>query len=395
MMNADLDRLYPYPFERLSELLRDVSPPPLSAIPLSIGEPKHAPPEQVLATLASALPRLGIYPSTKGGLPLREAISTWATARFGLTPGTLTPEHHVLPVNGTREAIFAAVQVATDRASGGTVLMPNPFYQIYEGAALMAGLTPVYLPITESGQPDFDAVTDAQWAACQYLFVCTPGNPTGTPLSLGTLQQLIGLADRFDFWIGSDECYSELYRDEPPVGLLEACRAMGRDDYRRCMVFHSLSKRSNLPGLRSGFVAGDARFMKAFLTYRTYHGCSMAIPVQEASAVAWGDERHVMTNRAMYREKFIDAERILGPVLPIRDSGYGFYLWVKTPIACDQFARELFATQHITVLPGQYLGRTVDGHNPGAGYVRMALVAEPALCREALERIRTYLEGHL
>lgn len=393
MLNPDLQRLYPYPFERLSQLLAGITPPQLSPIPLSIGEPKHAPPGAVLSVLSETLPSLSIYPTTKGTVDLREAIARWATARFRLQPDSLSAEHHVLPVNGTREAIFAAVQVATNRHQGGTVLLPNPFYQIYEGAALMAGLEPVYLPITADGQPDFDAVTETQWQQCQYLFVCTPGNPTGTPLSQETLCQLIERADTYDFWIGSDECYSELYRTQAPVGLLQACAAMGRHDFRRCMVFHSLSKRSNLPGLRSGFVAGDAQFMHAFLTYRTYHGCSMSLPVQHASIAAWSDEAHVERNRALYRDKFVDAKTILGDVLPITDAGYGFYLWVKTPIPCDVFARDLYASQHVTVLPGQYLGRTVEGVNPGAGFVRMALVAEPEVCREALTRVRRFVEG--
>ena len=392
MLNPDLSRLYPYPFERLAELLGSVTPAALTPIPLSIGEPKHAPPAHVIQALTEALSMLSVYPSTKGSPELRDAIAQWATRRFGLQAESLSSARHVLPVNGTREAIFAAVQVAADRREGGTVLLPNPFYQIYEGAALMAGLEPVYLPITASGQPDFDAVTEAQWRRCQYLFLCTPGNPTGTPLTLDTLCRLIHLADTFDFWIGSDECYSELYRDDPPLGLLEACAAMGRHDYRRCMVFHSLSKRSNLPGLRSGFVAGDADFMAAFLTYRTYHGCSMSLPVQHASIAAWSDEAHVATNRKLYRRKFEDAKTILHDVLPIHDSGYGFYLWVRTPVPCDVFAKGLYASQHVTVLPGQYLGRAVDGVNPGAGFVRMALVAEPAVCREALYRIRTYVE---
>ena len=393
MLNPDLQRLYPYPFERLAELLSGITPASLSPIPLSIGEPKHAPPVQVLTTLTETLPTLSIYPSTKGTPELRTAIAHWATTRFGLKPGSLSAERHVLPVNGTREAIFAAVQVAADRQHGGTVLLPNPFYQIYEGAALMAGLEPVYLPITTDGQPDFEVVTDAQWERCQYLFLCTPGNPTGTPLSKDTLCKLIERAEIYDFWIGSDECYSEVYRDQAPVGLLEACAAMGRHDYRRCMVFHSLSKRSNLPGLRSGFVAGDADFMRAFLTYRTYHGCSMSLPVQQASIAAWSDESHVEHNRALYRKKFSDAAAILGDVLPIVDAGYGFYLWVKTPIPCDVFARDLYASQHVTVLPGQYLGRTIEGFNPGAGFVRMALVAEPDICREALFRVRRFVEG--
>lgn len=393
MLNPDLNRLMPYPFEQLAELLAGVSPPAdLPPIPLSIGEPQHAPPALVLQALQAALPQISKYPTTQGGLELREAIAAWANARFGLEQAPLDPARHVIPVNGTREAIFALVQATADRTRGGTVVMPNPFYQIYEGAALMAGLTPHYLAIDpQTGQPDYDAVPDTVWAQCQFCFVCTPGNPTGTALDQSVLVRLIETAQRFDFWLASDECYSEIYRGDAPVGLLQAAVNSGHGDYSKLAVFHSLSKRSNLPGLRSGFVAGDPHLMAAFLRYRTYHGCSMSLAVQSASRVAWSDEQHVIENRARYAEKFAMAESTLSDCLPIRDPGAGFYLWAETPMPCDTFSRALYEATGVTVLPGQYLGRAVDGVNPGAGFVRMALVAEPAACQTALTRVADFI----
>ncbi|MGA1001972.1 MAG: succinyldiaminopimelate transaminase, partial [Litorivicinaceae bacterium] len=384
MLNPDLQRLKPYPFEQLSALLSGIQPPAcVTPIPLSIGEPQHAPPQFVLDALSEHMGLIAKYPTTKGTDTLRFAIASWLNQRFSLTHSPIDPDTQVIPVNGTREAIFAAVQAAADRTVGGLLVMPNPFYQIYEGAAFMAGLTPHYLPIDASGQPDYRAVSDRVWADCQFCFICTPGNPSGTVIDEETLEYLINKANKFDFWLASDECYSEIYRNAPPPGLLEVCAQMGNRDYSQCLVFHSLSKRSNLPGLRSGFVAGDASFIAPFLKYRTYHGCSMSMAVQKASELAWSDEDHVIVNRGLYAEKFQAAADILGEQLDSHDPGAGFYLWAKTPTGCDTFSRDLYAATGVTVLPGQFLGRDVDGVNPGAGFVRMALVAEPDTCREA------------
>ena len=392
MLNPDLQRLKPYPFEKLSALLSGIQPlAGITPIPLSIGEPQHAPPQFVLDALTEHMGLIAKYPTTKGTETLRTAIASWLNQRFSLTHSPIDPETQVIPVNGTREAIFAAVQAAADRTVGGLLVMPNPFYQIYEGAAFMAGLTPHYLPIDASGQPDYCAVSDRVWADCQFCFICTPGNPSGTVIDEETLEYLINKANEFDFWLASDECYSEIYRNTPPPGLLEVCAQMGHRDYSQCLVFHSLSKRSNLPGLRSGFVAGDASFIAPFLKYRTYHGCSMSMAVQKASELAWSDEDHVIVNRGLYAEKFQAAADILGEQLDSHDPGAGFYLWAKTPTGCDTFSRDLYVATGVIVLPGQFLGREVDGINPGAGFVRMALVAEPDTCCEALQRIQRFM----
>lgn len=395
-MNRDLDRLQPYPFEKLRSLFAGAEPPAgLAHIALSIGEPKHATPEFIGTAIQDNLTYLANYPLTKGGPELRGTICEWLTRRFALPPGSLDPDRHVLPVNGTREALFAFAQAVVDRGDDALVLAPNPFYQIYEGAALLAGADPWFIPCREElGQlADFAAVPDTVWRHCRLLYLCSPGNPTGAVIPQQIMQELIRLADRYDFVIASDECYSEIYYDEakPPTGLLQAAAAMGRNDYRRCVVFHSLSKRSNAPGLRSGFVAGDAEILRGFLQYRTYHGCAMPMPVQAASIAAWQDERHVATNRALYRQKFDAVLDILGDVLAVQRPDAGFYLWPKTPIPDTKFARDLFAQQHVTVLPGSYLSRDVGGHNPGAGHVRLALVATLDECVEAAQRIRTYV----
>ncbi|MBB6522332.1 succinyldiaminopimelate transaminase [Pseudoteredinibacter isoporae] len=392
-MNPDLNKLQPYPFEKLAALKAAVSAPDhKNHIALSIGEPKHLPPAFVLQTLQDNLDKLANYPATKGIPELRQAIADWLTQRFQLRNETLNPEQHVLPVNGTREALFAFVQAIVDREKPAPlVLCPNPFYQIYEGAALLAGAEPHFLNCTADNNylPDFDQISADTWQRCQLLFICTPGNPTGAVMNSELLQKLIRLADEHDFIIASDECYSELYFDEnnPPPGLLQACSDMGRDDYRRCVVFHSLSKRSNLPGLRSGFVAGDSEVISQFLRYRTYHGCAMALPSQIASIAAWKDEAHVRQNRQAYQEKFSAVLDILGNKLDVRKPDAGFYLWPNVQ-GCDKdFAQKLFAEQHITVLPGQFLARDSRGINPGSGHVRMALVAPLAECIEAAERI--------
>jgi N-succinyldiaminopimelate aminotransferase len=398
-MNNALQQLQPYPFEKLRALLGSVTPnPDKRPIALSIGEPKHKSPEFVAKALADNLDQMAVYPTTAGIPALREAIAKWCERRFSVSEGWLDASKHVLPVNGTREALFAFTQTVVNRSDDGLVISPNPFYQIYEGAAFLAGAKPHYLPcLAEHGfNPDFDAVPADIWKRCQILFLCSPGNPTGALIPVETLKKLIALADEHDFVIAADECYSELYFDEdtPPPGLLSACAELGRKDFKRCVVFHSLSKRSNLPGLRSGFVAGDAEILKAFLLYRTYHGCAMPIQTQLASIAAWNDEEHVRANRDLYREKFDAVLDILSPVMDIQHPDGGFYLWPN--VGCDdaQFCRDLFVAEHVTVVPGSYLSRDVDGFNPGAGRVRMALVAPLAECIEAAERIRDFVKHH-
>lgn len=397
-MNNALQQLQPYPFEKLRALLGTVTPnPDKRPIALSIGEPKHKSPEFVAKALADNLDQMAVYPTTAGIPALREAIAQWCERRFNLPAGWLDATRHVLPVNGTREALFAFTQTVVNRSDKGLVVSPNPFYQIYEGAAFLAGATPHYLPcLAEHGfNPDFDAVSADVWDRCQILFLCSPGNPTGALIPLETLKKLIALADKHDFVIAADECYSELYFDEatPPAGLLTACAELGRQDFKRCVVFHSLSKRSNLPGLRSGFVAGDAEILKAFLLYRTYHGCAMPVQTQLASIAAWSDEEHVRANRTLYREKFDAVLEILSPVMDVQRPDGGFYLWPSVGSDDAAFCRDLYVTEHVTVVPGSYLSREVDGFNPGAGRVRMALVAPLAECIEAAQRIRDFIKS--
>ncbi len=397
-MNHALTQLQPYPFEKLRALLGSVKPAAdKRAIALSIGEPKHESPAFVAQAMADNLDKLAVYPSTIGLPALRQAIAQWCERRFGVPTGWLDADRHVLPVNGTREALFAFTQAVVNRADDGLVISPNPFYQIYEGAALLAGATPHYLPCLENNgfNPDFDAVPAEVWKRCQILFLCSPGNPTGALVPMVTLKKLIALADEHDFVIAADECYSELYFDEdaPPPGLLTACAELGRSDFKRCVVFHSLSKRSNLPGLRSGFVAGDAEIIKPFLLYRTYHGCAMPVQTQLASIAAWQDEAHVRENRDQYRAKYDAVLDILQPVMDVQRPDGSFYLWAKVPGSDADFTRDLFEAQHVTVVPGSYLSREVDGVNPGAGRVRMALVAPLAECIEAAERIRAFLQS--
>ncbi|MCL8299476.1 succinyldiaminopimelate transaminase [Pseudomonas mosselii] len=395
-MNPALTQLQPYPFEKLRALLGSVKPAAdKRPIALSIGEPKHESPAFVAKAMTDNLDKLAVYPSTLGLPALRQAIGQWCERRFGVPAGWLDADRHILPVNGTREALFAFTQAVVDRSADGLVVSPNPFYQIYEGAALLAGATPHYLPCLENNgfNPDFDAVPADVWKRCQILFLCSPGNPTGALVPMDTLKKLIALADEHDFVIAADECYSELYFDEeaPPPGLLSACAALGRNDFKRCVVFHSLSKRSNLPGLRSGFVAGDAEIIKPFLLYRTYHGCAMPVQTQLASIAAWQDEAHVRENRDQYRAKYDAVLDILQPVLDVQRPDGSFYLWAKVPGSDADFTRDLFEAEHVTVVPGSYLSREVDGVNPGAGRVRMALVAPLAECIEAAERIRAFL----
>lgn len=396
-MNLQLDKLHPYPFEKLNKLKAGVTPPgTLSHIALSIGEPRHDSPAFVLEEITQQLKTLSNYPLTRGLPELRQAIARWLTRRFSLGANSLDAEQHILPVNGTREALFAFAQAIIDPGSQPLVVMPNPFYQIYEGAALLAGAEPYYLNTTrENGFiPDFDAVSEATWQRCQLLYICSPGNPTGAVIDTDSLKRLIELANKHDFVIASDECYSEIYQDEsnPPAGLLQACAELGNHDYQRCVVFHSLSKRSNLPGLRSGFVAGDARIISAFLKYRTYHGCAMPLHHQYASIKAWSDETHVAANRALYQQKFDAVLEILSPVLDVRKPDASFYLWPQTPVDDETFTRELFAQQNVTVLPGRYLSRHSEGINPGENHVRMALVAPLAECIDAAERIKQLID---
>jgi len=396
-MNPDLDALHPYPFEKLAALTAHLTPPDyLEPIALTIGEPRHAPYAGALEALVAHQREMARYPATVGLPELRETLAGWAQRRFGLAE--LDPERQVLPVNGTREALFAFVQATLDRTRPANVAVPNPFYQIYEGAALLAGGQPLYLDCTASTdfRPDFAAVPAETWRDVQLVFVCSPGNPTGAVTPLADFKQLIQLADEFDFVIASDECYSELYLDEnaPPPGLLEACAALGRNDYRRCVVFHSLSKRSNLPGLRSGFIAGDAALIAPFKRYRTYHGCAMSLPLQHASIAAWNDEAHVRANRDAYREKFAAVTAELAPVLEFPAPQASFYLWPAVPDGDDvAFAQRLFEAQHVSVLPGSLMGRANNaGDNPGAGRVRLALVAEPTSTLEAARRIRAFIQ---
>lgn len=399
-MNPDLEKLQPYPFEKLAALKAGVTPPAQPHIALSIGEPKHAAPEFVLQTLRDNLGQLSVYPNSKGLPELRQAIAAWAMRRFQLQQ--LDAETQILPVAGTREALFSFAQAIIDRSKSPVIIAPNPFYQIYEGAAYLAGAQPYFVNCLAQNRflPDFDRVPEEVWQRCQLLYICSPGNPTGAVLDATALQKLIELADRYDFVIASDECYSEIYFDEanPPIGLLQLCRQIGRDDYRRCVVFHSLSKRSNVPGLRSGFVAGDAALLKKYLLYRTYHGCALPIPTQLASIAAWNDETHVQRNRELYRQKFDAVLEILGAALDVQKLDVskpdaGFYLWAGTPDDDCEFARELFAHENITVLPGQFLAREQDGINPGAKRVRMALVATLDECVEAAQRILRFVNA--
>ena len=397
-MNPRLQQLRPYPFERLRALLAGAEPPAqLRHIPLSIGEPKHAPPAFVGDALTRALGTLGSYPLAAGLPELREVVASWLERRFGLPPGHVRAATMVLPVNGTREGLFAFVQAVVD-ASRPTpaVLMPNPFYQIYEGAALLAGAEPVYLNCDRDGGflPDLDGVETALWDRCQVLFLCSPGNPTGAVMPEAYLRRVLELSARHGFVIAADECYSEIYPDEtqPPPGLLQVAHATGNARFERCVVFHSLSKRSSVPGLRSGFVAGDARILDGFRLYRTYHGCAVPVHTQLASIPAWQDESHVRENRRLYREKFAAVVPMLREVLDFDSPAGAFYLWLE--VGDDEaFVRGLFEQQHVTVLPGSYLARDTPAGNPGRGRVRISLVASVDDCVEAARRIVEFVRS--
>lgn len=394
-MNPHLTQLHPYPFEKLAKLKQGIVPPADKAhIALSIGEPKHATPDVITNGLLDNIAALGRYPTTRGLAELRGAISEWLARRFNVDAN---PETQVLPVNGTREALFVFAQCVVDGQENARVLMPNPFYQIYEGAALLAGAEPYYLHTLEDNQylPDFDSVSAETWQACQLLYICSPGNPTGEIIDQATHEKLIKLALQYDFVIASDECYSEIYADENslPQGLLQSADAMGHSSYKNCIIFHSLSKRSNAPGLRSGFVAGDADILSKFFKYRTYHGCAMPVPTQYASIAGWQDEQHVLENRQFYRDKFKAVTEILSEVCEVRQPPASFYLWLKTTIDDAEFAQQLFAQQNITVLPGSYLSREIGGVNPGKNHVRMALVAPVSECIEAAHRIKNFINS--
>ena len=389
-MNPDLARLHPYPFEQLRQLFADLTPPTgLSPINLSIGEPKHATPRFILDAYAQALPSVASYPLTAGTPALREAIAAWAMRRYSLAK--LDPGTQVLPVAGSREALFAFAQTVIDRTRTARVISPNPFYQIYEGAALLAGAEPLYLPTTPANgfRMELERLTPVDWNGVQLVYVCTPGNPTGRVMTLDEWARLFELADRHDFIIASDECYSEIYFDEatPPLGALAAAAQLGRDRYERVVMFSSLSKRSNVPGMRSGFVAGDAEALRKFHLYRTYHGTAMSPPVQAASIAAWSDEAHVVENRRLYAQKFEQATPVIAGHLACTRPDAAFYLWARTPVADTEYARRLYAEKNVTVLPGSYLSREAAGTNPGTNFVRIALVAEPAEVAEAAARI--------
>lgn len=393
-MNSRLASLQPYPFERLRALFDGVVPPAhLSAIRLSIGEPQHPTPPFLRQVMDDAFDGLASYPTTAGSSELRECIAEWLARRYGIpAPDPLT---QVLPVNGSREALFAIAQTVIDGTrAGALVVSPNPFYQIYEGAALLAGATPVFLNTTAANgfRMNFSELDDAAWRQVQLVYVCSPGNPTGHVMDADEWRELYELSDAHGFVIASDECYSEIFLDEahPPMGALQVARMLGRDDYRNLLVFSSLSKRSNVPGLRSGFVAGDAALIRAFLLYRTYHGGAMSPTVQRVSIAAWNDEEHVRKNREQYRAKFATVTPLIASRLETSQPDASFYLWARTPGDDAEYARSLFLQTNVTVLPGSYLAREHRGVNPGAGYVRIALVAPLSDCVEAANRIHSF-----
>ena len=394
-MNPHLGQLHPYPFEKLRALFAGVTPDPqYKEIKLSIGEPQHPTPPFIMEALAGGLTGLANYPTTQGIPALRQAIAAWCQRRYGLE---LDAESEILPVNGSREALFSFAQTVIDPGRGHVplVVSPNPFYQIYEGAAYLAGAEPRFLNTLPENNFAFNygALSEAEWARVQLFYVCSPGNPTGKVFSLDDWRALFALSDKYGFIIASDECYSEIFFDEAnrPIGSLQAAQLLGRSN-ERLVMFSSLSKRSNVPGMRSGFVAGDAAILKRFLLYRTYHGCAMPPPVQTASVAAWNDEAHVLDNRNQYREKFAACTPLIAEVLATAMPDASFYLWARTPIADTDFARGLFEHYNVIVLPGSFLAREVGGFNPGAGFVRIALVASLAECFDAANRIRQFAQ---
>ena len=398
-MNPNLAKLHPYPFEKLRQLFSGVTPnPAFREIRLSIGEPQHATPPFIKEALTAGLDGLANYPTTLGLPPLRRSIAQWLERRYGLE--NIDPEREIIPVNGSREALFAFTQALIDPSASALngaqpiVVSPNPFYQIYEGATYLAGADLRFLNTLPETDYAFDyaSLSDEEWRRVQLMFVCSPGNPTGKVLNLEDWKQLFALSDKYGFVIASDECYSEIFFDEahPPLGGMQAARQLGRG-FERLVMFSSLSKRSNVPGMRSGFVAGDAAILKDFLLYRTYHGSAMCPAVQAASTAAWDDETHVIENRRLYREKFEAVTPLLADPLGARLPGASFYLWVKTPIADTDFARALYADYNVVVLPGSFIARSSQGVNPGADCVRIALVAPLADCLEAASRIQQFV----
>jgi len=396
-MNPDLERLQSYPFQKLNMLLEGIRPDPSrKLIPLYIGEPKHPTPEFIKQALVDHLDGMASYPLTVGSAELRGAIAGWLKRRYRLD--AVDPASEVIPVTGSREALYAIAQTVVDATRPDPVVVcPNPFYQIYEGAALLAGATPHYLnSLPGNGYAfDFGQLPDATWRRTQLIYVCSPGNPTGYVMPLADWERLFALSDRYGFVIASDECYSEIYFEEgrPPLGALQAAQQLRRKGYPRLVVFSSLSKRSNVPGMRSGFAAGDAAVLKQYLLYRTYQGCAMSPTVQQASITAWNDEAHVVENRRLYREKFAAALEILRPAIEVEMPDAAFYLWLKTPIPDTEFARRLYQQEAVTVLPGSYLARESGGVNPGSNRVRIALVSSVAECVESAQRIRTFAES--
>ena len=393
-MDPNLATLQPYPFQKLSALLAGLKPDAaLRPISLSIGEPKHATPQFIRDVLIEQLGGLSSYPATAGGEPLRKAIAAWIEQRYRIEK--IDPATQVLPVNGSREALFAFAQAVIDRSrERPAVVAPNPFYQIYEGAIILAGAEPHFLNLmADNGLVlDLQQLPEEVWRRTQLIYVCTPGNPTGKVMTLDEWRALFDLSDRHGFVIASDECYSEIYFDEskPPLGGLEAAHRLGRGDFRRLVAFSSLSKRSNVPGMRSGFVAGDAAILAKFLLYRTYHGCAMSPAVQAASAAAWSDEKHVQENRRLYKEKFEKTLAILSPVTEVNMPQAAFYLWLRTPIDDTEFAKQLFGQYNVTVVPGSYLAREAHGINPGRNFIRVALVAPVEECLEAAQRLKAF-----
>jgi len=399
MMNPGLKNLHAYPFEKYTKLLEGKAAANKSPISLAIGEPKHPTPDFILDALTTNANDIAHYPTTKGTEELRSAIANWLCHRFNLPQASIDADKHVLPVTGTREALFAIAQtVIGEQTETPVVILPNPFYQIYEGAALLAGAEPYYLNCTEENNfiPDFSSVPETIWQRCQLVYLCSPGNPSGAIVNQVHVKQLLELAEKYDFIIASDECYSEIYpnEDQAPVGLLECANQLGNSEYKRCLVFHSLSKRSNVPGLRSGFVAGDSELIASFLRYRTYHGCSMPLHVQKASIAAWSDETHVRENRDKYRNKFRRFCEILNPVLEIKPPAASFYLWPKLPDLDTNFASKLYTSENIKVLPGSFLSRNINDINPGENRIRIALVAEVEECEEAANRMKEFIENN-
>jgi N-succinyldiaminopimelate aminotransferase len=396
-LNPNLDRLQPYPFQKLNKLFEGVAPnPTYSPISLHIGEPKHATPDFIRQAVTDNLAGMAVYPATQGAGSLRASITAWLTRRYGLPE--IDPDTQVIPVNGSREALFSFAQAVIDPSRAEAIVVcPNPFYQIYEGAALLAGATPHFLNMVPENDfaLDYGQLPEDTWSRVQLVYVCSPGNPTGRVMSIDEWQRLFELSDRYDFVIASDECYAEIYFDEsaPPLGALEAANRLGRSGFPRLVVFSSLSKRSNVPGMRSGFAAGDASILKKFLLYRTYHGSAMNPAVQAASKSAWDDEDHVIENRRLYREKFQSVTESLQETLQVSMPDAAFYLWVRTPVSDVQFTRELYHNYNVTVLPGSYLARHAHGINPGENFVRIALVAPLAECVEAVKRIKMLMSA--